>query len=49
MNPYGTDKSLNSTPSSPCCRIRRRPMTRIFISYRRAGEIGFIARLDDWL
>src|SRR5262245_34879405 len=24
-------------------------MTRIFISYRRAGDIGFIARLDDWL
>src|SRR3954466_7927600 len=24
-------------------------MTRIFISYRRAGDIGLIARLDDWL
>ncbi len=24
-------------------------MIRIFISYRRAGDIGFVARLDDWL
>lgn len=24
-------------------------MPRIFISYRRAGDIGLVARLDDWL